>query len=76
MTPSFSSTEQYQGPWPLCLEKEMTGTQCRRFILAHADDVDIEIVKPMEPLEMDFQTDRVRIFVNETDYVIRIPERG
>jgi len=54
----------------------MTGLQCKRWIHALANDVEIEIIEPMEPVEMDFQVNRVRIFVNETGYVIEIPERG
>jgi hypothetical protein len=76
MTQSFSSTLHRQGPWPTCVEKEMTGLQCKRWIHALANDVEIEIIEPMEPVEMDFQVNRVRIFVNETGYVIEIPERG
>jgi len=76
MTPSFSSIDRHQGPWPQCLQNKMTGTDCERMIKVYADDVVTQIVKPGEMITMDFRTDRVRIYVNETGYVSEIPGRG
>ena len=76
MTPSFSSTGHHQGPWPACVEQELSGIQCEQLILAYVDDIIIEIIKPMDDVQADFRINRVRIFVNETNYVTKIPERG
>ena len=65
-----------EGPWPECLG--LGGTDCQRLIETYAEDVRGNVfIVPMDSfVTMDFRTDRVRIFVDESAIVTKIPKRG
>ncbi len=67
---------QRQGPWPKCLGME--SENCVRYIEALAEDVrgHIEIIDIDRIVKFDFNPHRVRILVNETNFVIDTPRRG
>lgn len=67
---------QKQGPWPKCLGME--SESCVHYIESLADDVrgHVEVIPIDSVITMDFNPHRVRIFVNETNYVTKIPNRG
>lgn len=63
------------GPWPDCLNTHVDS--CRALIGLHAD-VNFQLVRPGDEIvdEHEFQTNRVRIHVDERDTVTEIPKRG
>ena len=65
-----------EGPWPECIGK--TGAECMRLIETAAPALrgNIFIVPKDSFVTMDFNTDRVRIFVNENGIVEKAPGRG
>jgi hypothetical protein len=67
---------QFAGPWPKCLG--MTGQDCVNYIDSYAQDLEgrIYIISPGTAVTEDFQTDRVRIYVDEDGIVTAIPDRG
>lgn len=69
-----SHAAKKEGPWPKCVG--MTAQECRRYILAYAEDVTIQVLPQDSMMTMDFQTDRVRILVDEGGIVTQIPSRG
>jgi hypothetical protein len=67
-------TRQKEGPWPACLG--MNGEDCLELIASYAKDLHIELIHPYEPSTNDFRPDRVRIFVDDSNVVTTIPNRG
>lgn len=67
---------KHQGPWPDCLG--LGGEDCQHIIEKYAPDVkgNIYILPEDGIVTMDYRTDRVRIFVNSEQMVIKIPDRG
>jgi hypothetical protein len=65
-----------EGPWPECVG--LSGEECRTLILATASDVrgNVVIMPQDAMMTMDFRTDRVRIFVNSENIVVKSPHRG
>lgn len=66
-----------QGPWPACLGME--GSACQHVIETYAEDLrggHVSIIGPDTMVTMDFDITRVRIFVDEANLVIQIPNRG
>ena len=68
----------HNGPWPGCLGLE--GSKCQSLIESYASDTvgNIEIVTPdmVEMLADDFDTHRVRIYVDADGIVVQSPVRG
>jgi hypothetical protein len=56
----------------------MTGGDCVNYIDSYAEDLQghIYIISPGTAVTEDFQTDRVRIYVDEDGIVTAIPDRG
>jgi Potato inhibitor I family len=67
-----------QGPWPECLN--MAAVDCIKYIETYADDLrsshNIIVVEPDMMVTMDYRTDRVRVYVDESNIVIQTPRRG
>jgi hypothetical protein len=70
------SESKREGPWPECVG--LAGEECQRIIEAHAVDVrgNVFLVDQDMMVTMDFQTDRVRIFVDADGNVAKTPSRG
>jgi hypothetical protein len=72
------SEAKRQGPWPECVN--MVATDCITYIETYAEDLrsshNIFIIEPDMMVTQDFRTDRVRIYVNESNIVIQTPRRG
>ena len=63
-----------EGPWPEC--NGIAGEECMRMIKAQARDVTAFIVSQDDFVTDDYQTDRVRIFVDDEGKVSETPSRG
>jgi hypothetical protein len=63
------SESKREGPWPDCLG--LAGSACVRHIETH-----VIIVEPDAMVTADFNTERVRVWVNASSIVIKIPKRG
>jgi Potato inhibitor I family len=71
------SESKREGPWPECLG--WTGSKCQRYVESYGDEKlrgHVHIVPAGSMVTMDFDTDRVRIYVDEADLVNKIPRRG
>jgi len=65
---------QSEGPWPECNRK--TGEDCMQHIKTQAKDVTAFIVSQYDFVTDDYQTNRVRIFVDDEGLVSQTPVRG
>jgi len=63
-----------QGPWPKCVG--MTGEDCRDMISQAAPSLDLYIIPDGSAVTMDYRLDRVRIFIDDDDIVVSVPDRG
>lgn len=63
-----------QGPWPKCVG--MTGEDCRDMISQMAPSLNIYIIPDGSAVTMDYRLDRVRIFIDDDDVVVSVPDRG
>lgn len=75
--PMIGGTEsKREGPWPDCVGLE--GPTCVRIIETYAEDLrgHVFIIEPDTMVTADFDTDRVRVWVNASSIVIKIPKRG
>ena len=70
------SESKRQGPWPECLG--LAASDCVHLIETNAEDVrgHVYVIDPDMMVTMDFRTDRVRVWVDESNVVIEIPKRG
>jgi hypothetical protein len=68
------ATMNREGPWPSCVG--MSGEACQAMIESMANDVTVQVVSQDAMVTMDFRTDRVRIFVDDSGVVTRTPSRG
>jgi hypothetical protein len=79
-TPAFTSNNKHQGPWPDCYFQHMTLVKCEEYIHVFAPDVHTEVLYPGDEDDKKslpgIDVERVKIFVNETGYVIQTPGRG
>jgi hypothetical protein len=63
-----------KGPWPKCVG--MSGEDCAEYIQSNAENVYAEIHYHDDIVSRDFDTERVRIYVDDNDIVDEIPSRG
>ena len=77
----FDPSETSDGPWPSCVDKE--SDLCREWIVyltsfdSSLNEDDIHLVPQDGYVSMDYDTSRVRIFINtKTNLVARTPRRG
>jgi Potato inhibitor I family len=72
------SESKSQGPWPECLN--MVATECIKYIETYAEDLrsshNVFIIEPGSVVTMDYRTDRVRVYVDESNIVVQTPGRG
>ena len=75
-------TRHKEGPWPACLG--MNGKDCLQLIASYDEHLQIQLIhdtvydddEPSSPDNHDFMPNRVRIFVNDSNLVTTIPNRG
>lgn len=66
-----------EGPWPECLK--LSGEGCQMLLHVYTNwqnGLDIEVVSEENKVEEDFDESRVRIYVDESNKVTAIPQRG
>ena len=65
-----------EGPWPRCLK--LDGESCCKLVESYAKDVrgNCIIVHDGDEVENDFDKTRVRVYVDSSDAVTAIPDRG
>lgn len=74
-TPMIGMTFK-QGPWPKCIG--MDGDECCQYIMTYAKDIqdNCVLVGPDEAVTEDFNTKRVRVYVDNDSIVTKAPSRG
>ena len=72
-TPESSSTTGTTG-WSHLVGKK--GTEAQEYILKEHPQKKVVIVKHNNPVTMDFSTERVRVFVDDSGNVVRTPTVG
>ena len=77
----FDPTETSEGPWPSCMGKD--SDICKEWIVYltlptnSLQEDNIHIIPQDAYVSMDYDTERVRIFMNtKTNLVVRVPRRG
>ena len=77
----FDPTEVSEGPWPSCMGKD--SDLCKEWIVYltlptnSLQEDNIHIIPQDAYVSMDYDTERVRIFMNtKTNVVVRVPRRG
>ena len=63
-----------EGPWPECVG--MQAENCQSLILSEAPSLNTFIIPDGSPVTMDYRLDRVRIFVDDSNVVASVPNRG
>jgi Potato inhibitor I family len=63
-----------QGPWPKCIG--MTVGDCISYIQEYTQDFTFELIPDGAMVTLDFRADRVRVFVDSNDVVVKAPGRG
>ena len=63
-----------EGPWPECVG--MQAEDCQTLILEEAPSLNTYIIPDGSPVTMDYRLDRVRIFVDDANVVVSVPNRG
>ena len=63
-----------EGPWPECVG--MQAEDCQTLILEEAPSLNTYIIPEGSPVTMDYRLDRVRIFVDDANVVVSVPNRG
>lgn len=67
-------TYRRSGPWPECVGESLD--KCVGLIEASSEDVTVEAIYPDEMYTEDFRVDRVRVFVDSDQVVLKIPQLG
>ena len=69
---------KHQGPWPECLG--LAASDCVHIIKTYAEDLresgHVFVIQPDMMVTMDFDETRVRVWVDESNMVNKIPRRG
>eukprot|EP00192_Tetraselmis_astigmatica_P015393 CAMPEP_0117675762 /NCGR_PEP_ID=MMETSP0804-20121206/15789_1 /TAXON_ID=1074897 /ORGANISM="Tetraselmis astigmatica, Strain CCMP880" /LENGTH=150 /DNA_ID=CAMNT_0005484809 /DNA_START=214 /DNA_END=666 /DNA_ORIENTATION=+ len=60
--------------WPECVGME--GSSCKSLVLKERPDLRVNVGSANAPYTMDFDTGRVRVFVNEAGFVVTPPVTG
>lgn len=76
--PIGGTESKHQGPWPECLG--LPASDCVHIIKTYAEDLrssgHVFVIEPDMMVTMDFDEHRVRVWVDESNLVNKIPKRG